>query len=313
MKMKKTNQNNKPNYKEFVAEMVTNIKNAMSENGHDWVADWKRGGNASLPIRANNQNYKGINLISLWLKQQQNGYASSQWLTFNQISKNGGKVIKGEKGTKVVYFTMVEVDDDAKKSKKSKPSKADADEKVSIPIARQYVVFNRSQSDLDHDVQEGDEEITSDVDLMIKSLESEIVHADQKVACYMPAADLIKMPLRSRFNNDPAYYAALLHEHAHWTGHQSRLDRFSEAHTSHKWSYAREELVAEISAAILCGHFGIESRMDNHASYLNCWMKNLTDQDFEWAVKEATKAVQFVFDKASSAGLNSNSNTKVAS
>jgi len=85
-------------------------------------------------------------------------------------------------------------------------------------------------------------------------------------AFYRPSADIVGMPSRSCFESPEAYYSTLFHELAHATGHKSRLNRFEENVTDHQFgseSYSKEELVAEISAAMLSGnrwHFARDSR-----------------------------------------------------
>src|SRR3546814_15270214 len=75
------------------------------------------------------------------------------------------------------------------------------------------------------------------------------------------------------------YYATLAHELSHWTGHTSRLgrdlkNRFGTA------AYAAEELVAELSSAMLGAELGLPvTHLDSHASYIEHWLKLLQDDD----------------------------------
>jgi antirestriction protein ArdC len=91
------------------------------------------------------------------------------------------------------------------------------------------------------------------------------------VACYSSKLDRISMPNYEHFSSREAYYGTYLHELTHWTGHQSRCNRplgnsFGSA------AYAFEELIAEIGAAIVTNQIGIDSQLENHASYLSCWL-----------------------------------------
>lgn len=69
------------------------------------------------------------------------------------------------------------------------------------------------------------------------------------------------------------------HELSHWTGHSSRLNRdlknrFGTA------AYAAEELVAELSSAMLGAELGLPvTHLDSHASYIEHWLKLLRDDD----------------------------------
>ena len=85
------------------------------------------------------------------------------------------------------------------------------------------------------------------------------------------------MPRIETFSSSNAYYATLLHELTHWTGHKSRLDRLTHARFGSE-DYAKEELVAELGAAFQCQLLGVTSEpMQNHAKYLNSWIKVLKD------------------------------------
>ena len=85
------------------------------------------------------------------------------------------------------------------------------------------------------------------------------------------------MPRIETFISSNAYYATLLHELTHWTGHKSRLDRLTHARFG-STDYAKEELVAELGAAFQCQLLGVTSEpMENHAKYLNSWIKVLKE------------------------------------
>jgi antirestriction protein ArdC len=87
------------------------------------------------------------------------------------------------------------------------------------------------------------------------------------------------MPAASLFTGFDHYYATLAHEMSHWTGHHSRLgrdlkNRFGSA------AYAAEELIAELSSAMLGAELGLPvAHLDSHASYIEHWLKLLKDDD----------------------------------
>jgi antirestriction protein ArdC len=104
----------------------------------------------------------------------------------------------------------------------------------------------------------------------------EVTHGHTKAA-YRPSADEVIMPSAERFHSNEEYYSTLFHEFTHSTGHKSRLARKGIVDADASFGddkYGREELVAEMGAAFLCGHAGIEaSTIDNSASYLAGWLK----------------------------------------
>ena len=90
------------------------------------------------------------------------------------------------------------------------------------------------------------------------------------VACYSPAADRIAMPAPEAFSNREAYGATWAHEQIHSTGHPSRLDR-PQSGAMGSTAYAKEELVAELGAVIVCQRLQIGTDFQNHAAYLSHW------------------------------------------
>ena len=97
------------------------------------------------------------------------------------------------------------------------------------------------------------------------------------------------MPPRDTFDDSPEYYSALFHECVHATGHASRLNRNLTGHFGTS-DYAREELVAEMGAAMLCAVAGIECKtLDNSAAYIATWLKRLKT-DSKLIVKAASQA-----------------------
>ena len=101
----------------------------------------------------------------------------------------------------------------------------------------------------------------------------EIKHGLAK-AFYSPSVDIVAMQDKARFDNEDAYFATLFHELTHATGHSSRLNRPTLTESSGFGSnpYCKEELIAEMCAAFLCGHVGIENTMNNSAAYLQNWL-----------------------------------------
>jgi antirestriction protein ArdC len=100
------------------------------------------------------------------------------------------------------------------------------------------------------------------------------------------------MPEPTRFASSEEYYSTLFHELAHSTGHSKRLDRKLDTDPKAFGSadYAKEELVAEMAAAFLCGHAGIKPAViGNQAAYIHGWLKQLKD-DKKLVVSAAASA-----------------------
>ena len=121
-------------------------------------------------------------------------------------------------------------------------------------------------------------------------------------AYYSPTNDTVGMPERKRFNTEDAYHATLFHELVHATGHEKRLKRQSITERNGFGSdpYCKEELIAELGSAFLCGQAGIVERtIDNSAAYLEGWLKQLREDKtlIVYAAAQAQKAADFILDR----------------
>jgi antirestriction protein ArdC len=128
----------------------------------------------------------------------------------------------------------------------------------------------------------------------------EIKHGMNK-AFYAPGADHVAMPDRARFETDAGYFGVLFHELVHATGHASRLNRptLTEAAGFGSDPYCKEELIAEMGAAFLCGHAGIgETVLENSAAYVQNWLEQLQRDPklIVQAAAQAQKAADFILN-----------------
>ncbi|MEO9206372.1 MAG: ArdC family protein, partial [Gammaproteobacteria bacterium] len=83
-----------------IQKQITNeIINALKEGVKPWVCPWNVAGQNKLPANfATGVHYSGINIAILWSECYRNNYSSADWLTFNQVKKLNGTIIKGSKG-----------------------------------------------------------------------------------------------------------------------------------------------------------------------------------------------------------------------
>jgi antirestriction protein ArdC len=118
-------------------------------------------------------------------------------------------------------------------------------------------------------------------------------------AWYSPSNDLVGMPARGLFHSSEEYYASAFHELAHSTGHVKRLHRenFDNPVSFGSESYSKEELIAEMTAAMLCRIAGIEQKtLENSAAYLKTWIARLKSDSrlLVSAASQAQKAADFI-------------------
>lgn len=114
--------------------IYTEITDAIVTALEKGVRPWEQCYRLDAPLRANGEPYKGINVLRLWVEAADKGYSTSTWMTFRQAKEQGANVIRGQKGTRVVYFEMM---------KKEDPE--NDDRVVSIPMLKSYIVFNLDQ------------------------------------------------------------------------------------------------------------------------------------------------------------------------
>jgi len=271
--------------RDLYQEVTDRIVVALEAGVVPWVRPWNtRGG---LPLNgATGRHYNGINVLLLWLTALQRGYTSPEWYTFNQacaavgltkdergrwIYEAGKGVRKGERGTCVTFWRMITVGDHA-----DTPPDGEPDEKE-IPLLRGYTVFNREQIDglpgvtPPTEPDAGEALRFYDVDQFIHRTGAAVKQSRTALTpVYLPAKDEIVMPLLGCFVTVEDYYASLLHELVHWSGHPSRLHRLLTASTETQ-EYAAEELVAELGAAFLCADLGVTGHLQQ-PEYIAFWL-----------------------------------------
>jgi len=232
--------------------------------------------------------YRGSNVFLLALTAWAEGYASPYWLTFRQAKSRGGSITKGERSTMVVFWKQIQVED-----KETGVTK-------NVPVLRHFRVFNAEQCsgvDIPATLESASPELFKPIESaqqMVMAYDGpEVVHRGTQ-ACYLPKADQVRIPEPEAFVSAEGYYATLFHELSHSTGHSSRLDRGLDTKLAPFGSadYSKEELIAEMSAAFLCGHAGIAPAvLGNSVAYLEGWIKRLRG-DHRLIIQAAGKAQQ---------------------
>lgn len=261
---------------------------ALELGAAPWVKPWDDSATAMLTGQPHNRvsrkAYRGINTLLLWHAQLSNGFTSPAFLTYKQAADLGGHVRKGEKATRIVFY------------KPLKKENADTGKTDSFCVMRGYSVFNVEQCDELPILDAPDfapVENSSMID--IAASVGANVRIEGNSACFIPSADLIKIPHADQFHSFPHFEATLAHELTHWTGHRSRLNRNLSGRFGTE-SYAAEELVAELGAAFLCAELGFNAPELRHAEYLASWLSVLKadKKAIFTAASLAQKACDFV-------------------
>ncbi len=277
-----------------IREIITNKVIAAIEAGTPpWRQGWSGGG---LAINmATGRPYQGINQILAGMS----GYSDCRWLTFKQARKLGLHVRKGEKSTKIVR--MVEVQRGADVT----DGEVVEEGKETRLVMRLFDIFNASQIDgleplpaKEHAIQPVDV-----ADAMVGGMKTtglKVKHG-YPGASYSILEDLVRMPEMANFHTTEDYYATIFHESIHSTGAPTRLGRPFSAFGSA--AYAKEELRAEMGAAMLCAEVGIgqaKEHLDNHAAYIASWLEVLRQDKNEIfrAAADAQRACDYIREHA---------------
>ncbi len=318
------------NYREKInqirEEMVQAILVSMEKNPVEWESGWNNIG-ADSPINGKTgKSYRGVNFLYLWLVGKENGYEDSRWVTFNQAKELGASVRKGEKSFPVLFYELY--DRKTKRPYDSRTTKDMSDEERAAyehenvyAVLKYSRVFNAAQCanfpKRDIESLKMSEEDRAKQNALIENIIANsgapIKYDGGNRAYYSPMTDSIHLPGIEVFHSMQDYYATALHEIAHSTGHESRLNRdltgkFGQA------DYAVEELRAELACVFMQVEQGIRlegKHIENHAAYLNNWLSVVKGDKsiFFKAASDAQKIADYVSEhylqseKASEHGL----------
>jgi len=277
-------------------ERITERIVALMEQGTvPWHKPWKV--STGLPRNlVTKKPYRGINPFLLMAA----GYDSPHWLTFRQAVQLGGSVKKGEKACPVVFWKPMEVTDKV------------SNEAVKIPLLRLYSVFNVAQCEGLKNVPAEDINsfaVTEAVEIVARMPQPPRVKHGMSHAYYAPVNDTVGIPERRQFDSEDAYHSILFHELVHSTGHEKRLKRqtIMERNGFGTDPYCKEELIAELGSAFLCGQSGIVERtIDNSAAYIEGWLKQLQEDKtlIVYAAAQAQKAADFILGRMESEAVH---------
>lgn len=286
-------------------EMLETLLQAMESGKNPWQRPWllDRPRNATTGIE-----YRGINALYLSFAAMKRGWTDLRFLTDKQLRERGGEPIQGSgRKSPIAFWKPLE-----KPAKKLANGKYQAGAKqnkagewvVEIWLIREYYVWNIAQVTIDPAKLAKSELATRDIPLngeaeRLVTAMAPSVHLSEgwNGASYLPDSDQIRMPARETFKSQPEYYATLLHEVTHSTGHPSRLGRFraGDSVIFGSETYSAEELVAEMCAASLVAYCGMEAPVANSAAYLRGWATKLRTEPRQ-AIMTAASRAQAAYD-----------------
>lgn len=259
-----------------VYEIVTDrVLNDLKAGTVPWAKPWIGGKPRNW---VSGKEYRGVNLLLL---------PGGEYVSFKQAIAAGGTVPKGTKSYMAVFFKPI----DRKEATDNSPAKKGG------MILRYYNVFRIADVGLKSKRTATEHNPIAEAETIVNSYVSNgpsLVHDHSDRACYSPDQDIVSMPNREQFPLLDRYYSTLFHELVHSTGHTSRLDRFNSESGSYSFnqdSYSKEELVAELGAAMLCATLEIDTSdlQQQTASYIASWINALSN-DYTLIVSASSKA-----------------------
>ena len=268
---------------DIYGEITSRIIDQMENGIIPWQKPWIASGKAISHTTG-----KAYSLLNQMLLGR-----PGEYLTFKQCQTAGGKVKKGEKSSMVVFWKWIETED------------AETGEKKEVPFLRYFNVFHIDQCEgvaAKHTTEtafpDGAEPLDAAQEIIYDYLSREGVtlsHHEGDRAFYRPSTDEVVLPIRKQFISTAEYYSTVFHELTHSTGHEKRLNRLTRAAFFGTEDYSKEELVAEIGAATLVNHVGLETStsLRNNAAYIQNWLKVLKD-DKKFIISAAGKAEKAV-------------------
>lgn len=262
-----------------------------------WQKPWRAG--ATTPRNAvSGKCYRGGNLWFLLFAGMARGYSDPRWMTYKQAEALGGNVKKGEKATPVFFYKQL--------SRETVNETGETVETRGAMLMRLYWVFNVEQTEGTSvkplDLGTAPDPIAAAEAIIAGMPNPPVMVWDGTPACYEPTRDRIRLPRREDFQSAPGMYSTTFHEMGHSTGHVSRLDRDGVTETVHFGSdrYGREELVAEMTAAMLGAECGIAPEaLPNTTAYLASWIAAIKEDPkvILTAASAAQKAVDYILDR----------------
>ena len=291
----------------FSEMMIAKIESLSKKDG--WKKPWFTEGTLQWPKNLNGREYNGMNAFLLLLHCEKEGYKIPRFCTFDRIqqfNKPGSRdkdakprvsVLKGEHSFPVMLTTFTVVDKETKERIKWEDYKLlsqEQREKYNVyPKLQTYHVFNVAQTNLKEVRPELWEKLEQEYSMPKVDRSEAFEPVDRMItdnrwicpikpmygdsAYYSISKNEIVVPEKGQFKDGESFYSNLFHEMGHSTGAENQLDRLKPT-TFGSAEYAREELVAELTAALTAQRYGMSKHLkDDTAAYLKAWLDSLKE------------------------------------
>lgn len=294
-----------------------------------WKKTWMVQGCLGAAQNINGREYTNMNQFMLSMLCEMSGYKYPIFMTCKQANDKGARVKKGELSFPVLFWSFaakkIEDGDKITGEQYDGLTLAEKMDYKTYYILRAFNVFNVQQTTLQEDNPEewqkivdtyGEVEtidtntdgmyVNAQLDAMIENNTwcCPIELVEQNRAYWSPSKDKIVLPTKAQFKttgdiyrDGQEFYATALHEMAHSTGHQKRLNRIVADASFGDADYGKEELVAELTAATIGHRLGFNTAVqENNAAYLQAWLKSIKKKPtfLISVLSDVGKAVQMI-------------------
>lgn len=274
--------NTKQVHADYAKTVADKVIKMLEEGTAPWTQPWKPGfgptGREAMPFNAaSGRAYSGGNALHLWAVAQERGYEDNRWMTFKQVQDRGLRLKEGSKGhgAKVEFWDFSKVRQD--KTDEGESGKTD-EQRRRGPSVFLFTVFNGSMVEgMPEQAKRQVPDITwrhGECERLLAESGASINHDGGDRAFYRPLSDTIHLPVKEAFESATGFFATALHELGHWSGHETRLNR-DQSGVFGTESYAKEELVAELSSMMMGDRLGIGHDPGQHVAYIGSWIKLL--------------------------------------
>lgn len=277
---------------------------SLEEDIVPWQQEWQ----SKPPINGcSSKKYKGINNAILSYVASKRGYKDHRWCTYNQVIKNKKWHFKGSikgKGVLIQYWSAYNYKEkktynlvDYNKAIRENPE-----------LKNDFRIIDKSTRVYNGDLIEGLPKLKEEkteinqseyINNLITKLGVQYIETGNS-AYYQPFKDLVVIPPANTFQHEYGYYSTQLHELAHSTGHETRLNRDLSG-DKHSPEYAKEELRAEIGSSFLMQELDLkydEKHLENHKAYIQSWIQLLQEKPTELfkAISDAEKISDYIHE-----------------
>ena len=311
------------------------IERMQSMKASDWRQGWTNGKGTMLgmPQNLSGRNYSGTNSFFLQMDTAMNAYRTPVYMTFMQAQKENLRIKKGAQSMPVIYWDLNIKDERGKRVAESDYKQMSRGEQAKCeevrPFLRAFSVFNVDQTNLEEVNKEKYDAIVDrfkgpqlrDTQGMYENRALDRMFERQEWICrvqndrivdrayYSPARDMVIIPMKEQFNigknaeeifkDGMEYYSSALNEMTHSTGTANRLNRDKGAKFGDA-KYAKEELVAELTAAMVGNTLGFDKRiLNNNAAYMDGWINALREEPkfIVSVMADVNKASKMILEK----------------